>query len=83
MSARRFPPPWQIVEHIESFPAGPVHSRVVFIYASGRSLGGRVMWTLIGIAVAVLVAFAIFVSRQDARERVGKTETLSFRRRPF
>jgi hypothetical protein len=38
------------------------------------------MWTLIGIAVVVLVGFAIFVLR---RKRVGKTETLSFRRRPF
>jgi len=41
------------------------------------------MWTLIGIAVVVLVGFAIFVLRQEARERVVKTETLSFRRRPF
>jgi hypothetical protein len=41
------------------------------------------MWTLIGIAVVVLVGYAILVWRNDARERVVRTKTFSFRRRSF
>jgi hypothetical protein len=41
------------------------------------------MWTLIGIAVVVLVGYAILVLRNDAREQAVRTKTFSFRRRSF
>jgi hypothetical protein len=41
------------------------------------------MWILIGVAVVVLVAYAILFLRNDASEMVARTKTFSFRRRSF